>query len=145
MPGELYLEIATAERLVYSGPVTIVSAPATDGRVGILPGHAPLLTTLRPGELRLRPSADDEEISIAIGGGFLEVSNNHVIVLARSAERATEIDVARALQARERAIKRLQERKKGTDTERARAAIERAEARLRVAERYRQAHPGEGR
>lgn len=145
MPGELYLEIVTAERLLYSGPVTLISAPAADGRVGILPGHASLLTALLPGELRLRPRGDDEQISIAISGGFLEVSNDRAIILARSAERAVEIDVERAFQARERAVKRLQERSAAIDTERARAAAARAEARLRVAERYRQAHPGEGR
>ncbi len=144
MPSELYLEIVTAERLVYSGPVTLVSAPGTEGRLGILPGHAALLTSLRPGELRLQPRGEDEEISLAIGGGFLEVSDDRVIVLAHSAERALEIDSERALQARERAHERLREGQ-GVDTDRARAAAERAEARLRVVERYRRTHQGQGR
>jgi len=145
LPGELYLEIVTAERLVYSGPVTYVSAPGSEGRLGILPSHAALLCSLRPGELRLQPRGDDEEISIAIGGGFLEVSNDRVIVLAHSAERATEIDTQRAVEARERALRRLQSRESGVDVERARAAMERAEARLRVAERHRLARGDQGR
>ncbi len=145
MAGQLYVEIVTAERLVYSGPVGYVSAPSVEGRVGILPGHAALLAALSPGELRLQPRDEEEEISLAIGGGFLEVSGNRVIVLAHSAERATEIDVQRAMQARERAIARLQSRGENIDSERAKAAMARAEARLRVAEHYRRTHPGEGR
>jgi F-type H+-transporting ATPase subunit epsilon len=123
----------------------MVSAPGTDGRLGILPSHAPLLASLRPGELRLQPRDDDEEISIAIGGGFIEVSKDRVIVLAHSAERATEIDTQRAVEARARALDRLQSRGHDVDTARARAAMERAEARLRVAERYRRARANEGR
>ncbi|NPV06660.1 MAG: F0F1 ATP synthase subunit epsilon [Anaerolineae bacterium] len=143
MPEGLYLEIVTAERLVYSGPVTLVSAPGQDGRLGILPGHAPLLAALRPGELRLRPR-EGEEISLAIGGGFLEVSDNRVVILARSAERAAEIDVERARQARERALQRLRDRH-GVDAERARAALARAEARIKVAEKRRTTDGEQGR
>ena len=144
MPGELHLEIVTAERLVYSGPVTFVSAPGQEGRLGILPGHAPLLAALRPDELRLSPKGEDEEVSLAIGGGFLEVSGDRVVVLAHSAERAAEIDLERARQARERALQRLQDRS-SADVERARAAIARAEARIRVAEGYRRMHGEQGR
>ncbi len=136
MPTDLYLEIVTAERLVYSGPVRLVSAPAAEGRLGILPGHAPLLASLQPGELRLQPVDEDEEISLAIGGGFLEVSRNRVIVLAHSAERAAEIDLERAVQARERAQARLRDRDEAA-AERAREAVARAEARIKVAEGYR--------
>ena len=145
MAGSLDIEIVMVERLVYSGPVTFVSAPGREGRLGILPGHAPLLAALRPGELRLQPRDEAVEIGVAIGGGFLEVNDNRVIVLAHSAERAREIDVERALQARERALHRPQEHGTEVDLERAREAMERAEARLHVAERLRKPHPGEER
>jgi len=136
LPRDLYLEIVTAERLVYSGPVRLVSAPGAEGRLGVLRGHAPLLTALAPGELRLQPVGEDEEISLAIGGGFLEVSADRVVVLAHSAERAAEIDLERALQARERAQARIRDRDEAA-AERARQAMARAEARIRVAEGYR--------
>ncbi|MHB0874941.1 MAG: F0F1 ATP synthase subunit epsilon [Anaerolineae bacterium] len=145
MPRTLYLEIVTAERLVYSGPVDSINAPGSDGRLGILPGHVGLLTGLAAGELRLKPRDDDEEISLAIGGGYLEVSGDRVIVLAHSAERAWEIDVERALQARERAVRRIEERHTGVDLDRARAALARAEARVHVVERYRRSHSEPGR
>jgi F-type H+-transporting ATPase subunit epsilon len=134
---QLYVEIVTAERLVYSGSVAYVNAPSVEGRIGILPGHAALLAALRPGELRLQPQGGEAEIGLAIGGGFLEVSNNRVIILAHSAERATEIDVDRALQARERAVNRLQTHGENIDSERARSAMDRAQTRLRVAEHHR--------
>ena len=134
MPRELYLEIVTAERLVYSGPVSFINAPGSEGRLGILPGHAALLASLRPGELRLQPRNGEGEIPMAIGGGFLEVSGNRAIILARSAERSGEIDIERALQARSRAVERLHKRGPGVDLDRARSALERAEARLRVAQ-----------
>ena len=136
MPRELYLEIVTAERLVYSGPVRLVSAPGVEGRLGILPGHAPLLASLAPGQLRLRPTDEEEEISLAIGGGFMEVLADRVVVMAHSAERAGEIDLQRAVQARERAQARLRDRDEAA-AERARQAMARAEARIRVAEGYR--------
>lgn len=145
MPGTLYLEIVTAERLVYSGPVDSINAPGSEGRLGILPGHMSLLTGLVAGELRIKPRDEDEEISLAIGGGYLEVSDDRVIVLAHSAERAWEIDVERALQARARSVRRLEERSAGVDLDRARAALARAEARVRVAERYRRTHSEPGR
>lgn len=145
MPRTLYLEIVTAERLVYSGPVDSINAPGTQGRFGVLPGHVAFVTSLAAGELRLQPRDEDEEVSVAIGGGFLEVSGDRVIVLAHSAERATDIDLERALQARARAVRRIEERQAGTDLDRARAALARAEARVRVAERYQKAHTEHGR
>ena len=145
MPRALYLEIVTAERLVYSGPVDSINAPGSEGRLGILPGHVGFLTGLSAGELRLKPRDDDEEISVAIGGGFLEVTADKVIVLAHSAERAWEIDVERALQARTRAVRRIEERHADVDLDRARAALARSEARVRVAERYHKMHTQQGR
>ena len=84
MPGTLKIEIITAERVVYTDDVNMVSAPGIEGRLGILPRHAPLMTMLAPGELRAKKGG--EEISIAVTGGFMEVFQNKVTVLADAAE-----------------------------------------------------------
>ena len=128
----LHVEIVTAERELYSGEADLVSAPGTEGRLGILPKHAALLTTLSPGALNIK--LGDAEEPIFISGGFLEVSNNSVIVLADTAELAEEIDEARAEEARRQAQERLFQAQ--SDTERAEllGALERAMTRLRVAE-----------
>ena len=98
-------EIVTQERLLYSEDVDMVIAPGSDGELGILPHHAPLLTSLAYGELRLKRGGGEE--SFAIGGGILEVTPDKVTVLADSAERAEEIDLARAEEARKRAEEML--------------------------------------
>jgi len=128
----LHVEIVTAERELYSGEANLVSAPGTEGRLGILPRHAALLTTLSPGALNIK--LGDAEEPIFISGGFLEVSNNSVIVLADTAELAEEIDQARAEEARRRAQEHLAQAQ--SDVERAEllGALERAMTRLRVAE-----------
>jgi F-type H+-transporting ATPase subunit epsilon len=135
MPGKLTLEVITAERVVFSDEVDMVTAPGALGTVGILPRHAPMLTTLEPGEVKIVQNG--EETFLAIGGGFLEVRDNHVVVLADSAERAEEIDIQRAEEARQRARERLRARETGVDVERAATSLARALARLRVAERAR--------
>ena len=90
----LRLDIVTVERLVYSGEVDMVIAPGIEGELGILPHHAPLLTALKYGELRVRRG--DEEDSYAIGGGFMEVLPLQVTVMADTAQRAEEIDLERS-------------------------------------------------
>ncbi len=104
----LNLQIVTAERLVFNEDVDIVTLPGTEGMMGILPRHAPLLSGLKAGELKIRRGG--EETFIAIGGGFVEVLNNKVVVLADSAERSEEIDLERAENARKRAEQALQNR-----------------------------------
>src|SRR6266699_2756555 len=103
----LHVEIVTAERELYSGEADMVSAPGSEGRLGILPRHAALLTTLMPGELTIK--LDGSEEPIFVSGGFLEVSGNIVTVLADTAEYAEEIDQDRAelLSALERAMSRI--------------------------------------
>ncbi len=130
------LDIVTAERLVLSEDVEYVSAPGVSGVIGILPRHAPLITSLTEGELRYKKAG--QELVFAIGGGFLEVRPDKIIVLADSAERADEIDEQRALQARERAVQALKE-KPASDVVAARLerAIRLADTRLRVAKRRR--------
>jgi F-type H+-transporting ATPase subunit epsilon len=90
----LQCDIITQERIVFSGPVDSINVPGTEGRMGILPNHSPLLTTLAFGEIVVRTGGIEEYF--AIGGGFLEVQPEQVTVLADSAERADEIDVERA-------------------------------------------------
>ena len=128
------LDIVTAEKVVYSDDVDMVVAPGVQGQLGILPHHTPLMTTLDAGELRIKKGG--EELSLAISGGFLEVRPDHVIVLADAAERADEIDVARAEAAKRRAEERLTaQHVQVADEETARAALARAMARLKVAEK----------
>jgi F-type H+-transporting ATPase subunit epsilon len=132
--SNLKLDIVTAERIVYSEEVDIVVAPGIEGQLGILPHHAPLMTILQAGELVVRRG--NQEDIMAISGGFLEVRPDRVIVLADSAERAEEIDLARAEAAKKRAEERLRDRKvEGLDEARAEASLRRAVARLSVAEK----------
>jgi F-type H+-transporting ATPase subunit epsilon len=135
--SSIKLDIVTAERVVYSGDVDEVIAPGVEGQLGILPRHAPLMTMLQAGELVARKGGQDE--ILAISGGFLEVRPDRVIVLADAAERAEEIDMARAEAARKRAEDRLRDRKAiGLDQATAEAALRRAIARLSVAEKIQQ-------
>ena len=136
------LDIVTAERAVFSDDVDLVVAPGIDGELGILPHHAALITALQPGAIRIRRGGDEEHL--AVGGGFMEVYNNRVIILADSAERAEEIDFARAEEARRRAEERLRMRGgSDVDAERALASLRRSTIRLRVAQRRRRtAGPG---
>ena len=127
------LDIVTAERVVYSEDVDIVTAPGIEGEMGILPHHAPLMTTLQPGELRVRKGG--EESYMAISGGFLEVRPDRIIVLADAAERAEEIDLARAEEAKRRAQEKLGRRTPEVDMAQAEAALHRSLARLKVAEK----------
>ena len=133
--AKLNLEIVTAEHSVYADEVNVVIAPGSMGQLGILPNHAPLMTMLGPGELCIRK--DGEETYIAISGGFLEVLQNRVVVLADTAERAEEIDIARAEEAKRRAQEQLHLHPPGVDLISAEAALRRSLTRLKVAERRR--------
>ena len=133
---KLQVDLVSPERIVYSDDgVEMVIAPGADGELGILPNHAPLLTALGIGELRIRKG--EEEESFAVGGGFLEVLANRVIVMADVAELADEIDIARAEAARERAERRYREAPEGLDIARLQAALRRSSVRLKVARRRR--------
>ncbi len=134
--ANLKLEIVTAERIVYSDEnVDVVIAPGVQGELGILPRHTPLLTTLQPGVLVVKKGG--EEYSMFVSGGFLEVMPDKVVVLADTAERAEEIDVARAEEARRRAEVRIAESATTVDVARAEAALRRSLIRLKVAQRRR--------
>ena len=132
MADRLTLEITTPMRLVVSEMVDEVVAPGVEGYFGVLPGHAPFLTTLGVGVVTYRIGRDERHLAIA--GGFAEVRNDKVIILADSAERPEEIDRARAERARERAERRLSGRsQEDVDYARAQAALMRALTRLQVA------------
>ncbi|MDQ6643137.1 MAG: F0F1 ATP synthase subunit epsilon [Chloroflexota bacterium] len=128
----LHVEVVTAERELYNGEADIVSAPGSEGRLGILPRHAALLATLKPGELNIKLNGAEEPLFVS--GGFLEVSNNSVTVLADTAEHAEEIDQARAEEARRRAQERLEQAGAEVDRAELLGALERAMTRLQVAE-----------
>ena len=132
--SSLKLDIVTAERVVYSEEVDMIVAPGAEGQLGILPHHAPLMTTLQAGELRVKRGG--EEDSLAISGGFLEVRPDRVIVLADTAERAEEIDMARAEAAKQRAEQRLVDKHApGLDEARVETSLRRAIARFTVVEK----------
>ena len=130
----IQLEIVTPERLVYQDEVDSVNVPGVEGELGILPHHAPLVSTLGYGELRIRKGGAEE--SFAIVGGFVQVRPDKVVVMAETADLASEIDLERAREAR-REVERALETgfTEGADLSAARAALQQALMRIRVAER----------
>src|SRR5262245_51029821 len=141
----LRVQIVTAERqLLADDDVDMVVAPGIEGVVGILPRHAPLLTTLQPGPIRIKRRGTEE--TLVVGGGFLQVARDRVLILADTAERADELDAARAEAARQRAQRALTEAVQSgqrLQAEAARVALRRAEARISVVRRSRR-RPGDG-
>ena len=135
LPARLLLEIVTPDRALVREEVDEIQLPGAEGYFGILPGHAPLLATLKVGELWYR--IGQERHYLAIAGGFVEVLPDRVTVLAQIAERAQEIDMARAEAARTRAQERLGRPSADLDVERARIALTKALIRLQVATRAR--------
>jgi len=132
----LTVEIVTVERVVLKEEgVDEVIAPGVEGQLAVLPQHAAFMTMLAPGELILKKGG--EEIPFAVTGGFFEVLRDRVVVLADAAERADEIDVARAEEARERAKTTLERRETVEDLAQVQASLQRALIRLRVAENRR--------
>jgi F-type H+-transporting ATPase subunit epsilon len=130
----LRLEIVTPERLVYEDDVDAVVCPGVEGELGVLPHHAPLLTTLGYGELRIRKAGQVDYFAIA--GGFLQVRPDKVVVMAETADMASEIDLQRALAARAEAEKALESGfEEPADLAMARAQLQVALMRIRVAER----------
>ena len=130
----IQLEIVTPERLVYEDEVESVNVPGVEGELGILPHHAPLVSTLGYGELRIRKGGAEE--SFAIVGGFVQVRPDKVVVMAETADLASEIDLERAREARREAERALETGfTEGADLSAARAALQQALMRIRVAER----------
>ena len=128
------LDIVTPTKTVFSGEVQSFSAPGEDGGFQILFNHAPFLSSITVGQVKVIDPAGAVS-RYATSGGFVEVNNNKVILLAETAERSDEIDVQRAEKAKERAAERLQQEER-VDEERARVALARAINRLKIAENH---------
>lgn len=128
--GTLQLEVVTPDKTVVSAEVEMAVCPGVEGEFGVLPQHVSLLSALKIGELRYRAGGKDENVFIS--GGFADVNNNVLTVLAESAELAADIDAARAQAAKERAERRLAGQEQEVDLTRAEAALQRAVTRLHV-------------
>jgi F-type H+-transporting ATPase subunit epsilon len=133
MAETFQLEIVTPEKKVVATTAEEVQIPGKNGYLGILPGHAPLITELAVGEITYRDASGSNEQRLAVAWGFAEVLPDKVTILAETAERPSEIDVARAREAKTRAEERLASGETTVDVERALDALQRAETRLEVA------------
>jgi len=136
MATTTHLDIVSAERAVFSGPVEAVFAPAMEGEVGIYPRHTALITMLRPGEVRAIHDGGEEE-TFYVSGGILEVQPHVVTVLSDTALRAEDVDEAAAVAAKEHAERALSDRQGGMDFAAARAELAEAVAQLQALQRLR--------
>ncbi|WJW75489.1 F0F1 ATP synthase subunit epsilon [Thiohalobacter sp. IOR34] len=136
MAMTIHVDIVSAEAEIFSGPATMVYAPAEMGEVGIAPRHAPLLTRLKPGEVRVQDQNGEEQIFF-VSGGMLEVQPHVVTVLSDTAIRAENLDEARALEAKQHAEKMMEDNKADIDYAKAQAELAEAMAQLRVIEHLR--------
>ncbi|MDP1709198.1 MAG: F0F1 ATP synthase subunit epsilon [Gammaproteobacteria bacterium] len=136
MAMTLHLDIVSAEAEIFSGPAEMVFAPASQGEVGILPRHTPLLTTLRPGEVRVK-IPDAEEQVFYVSGGILEIQPHVVTILSDTALRAHDVDEAAALEAKQRAEQGMRDRKSDIDYAQAQAELAEAVAQLQTIQRLR--------
>ena len=133
----LHIDIVSAEAEIFSGTATMVFAPAEMGEVGIAPRHTPLLTRLKPGEVRVQ-TQEGEELSFFVSGGMLEVQPHVVTVLADTAIRADDLDEAQALEARERAEKMLADKSADIDYAKAQAELAQSMAQLAAIRKLRE-------
>lgn len=131
LPGKIELQVVTPERHVLSEDVDSLEMPGKDGYMGVLPGHAPLITELAVGEVTYKQNSGEQHLAVA--WGFAEVLPDKVTILAETAERPSEIDVERARKAKDRAEKRLTSGDTNVDVERSLDSLHRAETRLDVA------------
>ena len=132
----IHVDIVSAEGEIFSGEATMVFAPAVMGEIGIAPRHAPLLTTLKPGEVRVQTPAGDEQFFF-VGGGAIEIQPHLVTVLADTALRAKDLDEAAALQAKQRAEEALKNRSDKVDVAEMQAELARAAMQIKMIEKLR--------
>lgn len=132
----IHVDIVSAEGEIYSGDAAMVFAPAEMGEIGVAPRHAPLLTGLKPGEVRVQ-TPDGEEVFFYVSGGTIEIQPHLITVLADTALRARDIDEAAALEAKQRAEEALADREELMDLARAQAELAEAVAQLRTIEKLR--------
>jgi F-type H+-transporting ATPase subunit epsilon len=136
MANTIHVDIVSAEGQIFSGDASMVFVPGSQGELGIYPRHAPLLTTMKAGEVRVQ-TQDQEEQVFYVGGGALEIQPHLVTVLADTAARARDLDEAAALAAKQRAEDAVRERKDKVEIAEAQAELLRAMAQLRAIERLR--------
>lgn len=132
----LHLDVVSAEKELFSGTISAVFAPAVMGDVGIYPRHTPLVTTLRPGELKIEIEGKEDQY-LYVSGGILEVQPHVVTVLSDTAIRAEDLDEAKAREAKQRAEDALRDQKGDFDAAKAQAELVRAAEQLRMIERMR--------
>ena len=142
MANTIHVDIVSAEGEIHSGPAEMVFVPASQGEIGIAPRHAPLLTTLNSGEVRVKPADGGEEMWFWISGGGVEIQPHRVIVLADTAARARDLDEAAALAAKQRAEEALQDRTGAMEVAEAQAELLRAAAQLKAIEKLRKLERG---
>jgi F-type H+-transporting ATPase subunit epsilon len=136
MANTIHVDIVSAEGQIFSGAASMVFVPGSQGELGIAPRHAPLLTTLKAGEVRVQTEGAEEQ-SFYVGGGSVEIQPNLVTVLADTAARARDLDEAAALAAKQRAEDAVRERTDKVEIAEAQAELMRAMAQLRAIERLR--------
>jgi F-type H+-transporting ATPase subunit epsilon len=131
----MHVDVVSAEEEIFSGPATMLFAPGVMGDLGIMPRHQPLLTRIKPGEVRIQTAESEEEQIIYVSGGMLEIQPGAVTVLADTATRAHDIDEAAALEAKERAEKLLEDQKDDVDYAAASAELAEAMAQIQAVQR----------
>jgi F-type H+-transporting ATPase subunit epsilon len=141
MANTIHVDIVSAEGEIFSGPAEMVFVPASQGEIGVAPRHAPLLTSLKAGEVRVKLPGGDEQL-FWIGGGALEIQPRMVTVLADTAARARDLDEAAALAAKQRAEEMLRDRKDAMEVAEAQAELLRAAAQLKAIEKLRKLKGG---
>ena len=141
MASTIHVDIVSAEGEIFSGPATMVFVPAIQGEIGIAPRHAPLLTTLKPGEVRVQSEGAEEQV-FWVGGGALEIQPHLVTVMADTAARAHDLDEAAALAAKQRAEEALRDRVGAMEVAEAQAELARAAAQLKAIEKLRKLRQG---
>ena len=131
----LDVEIVTAEKTIFSGQASLILVPGIEGELGILSSHAPIITELDPGEVLIRN--EQEELSLVLSGGFVEVFNDKVTILADAAERTNEINIEKAKEAIQKAEKIVDSKGSDIDIQKALFVIRASKAQLRIANRRR--------
>jgi len=131
----MHVDVVSAEEAIFSGPATMLFAPGVMGDLGIYPRHAPLLTRIKPGEVRIVTEQGDDEVVLFVSGGMLEIQPEAVTILADTATRASDIDEAAAVEAKERAEKMLSDQKDEVDYAAASAELAEAMAQLQAVQR----------
>ena len=140
MANTVHIDVVSAEASIFSGEAEFVVAPAGAGEVGIYPNHAPMITTIKPGALRIKQTNVVEETLIFISGGILEVQPGMITVLADTAVRGHDLDEAKAIAAKEAAIEAMKNRTSDMDYAKAQAELSEAMAQIHAIERLRKTH-----